>query len=135
MYKLSKRSYDRLNGIDAILVAILTEAIKESPYDFGIPLDGGLRTAERQKELYDIGRRGIEGEAVITYCDGVHKKSYHQSGKAFDVFGYKDGKASWDKDVLTEIATHIMNIAEHQFGVELTWGGSWSNPDMPHFQY
>ena len=51
MYRLSKRSYERLNGVNAILIGILTEAIKESPHDFGIPEDGGLRTDERQKEL------------------------------------------------------------------------------------
>lgn len=134
MYKLSKRSYERLNGIDAILIAALTEAIKDSPYDFGIPEDGGLRTEKRQKELYEVGRREIEDEAVITYCDGLEKKSYHQSGKAFDIFGYKDGGASWDKEVLTTISTHIRNVAEDQFNVTLEWGGDWSRPDMPHFQ-
>lgn len=61
MYRLSKRSYERLNGIDAILVAILTEAIKESPYDFGIPRSGGMRTAEEQYKLYLKGRSKADG--------------------------------------------------------------------------
>ena len=124
--KLSKRSYERLNGVDAILIAILTEAIKESPYDFGIPRYGGLRTAEDQYILYKKGK---------SKCDGFKKKSYHQSGKAFDIFAYVDGGASWDKDILRAIAKHIKEVAKEKFDVELTWGGDWTRfVDMPHFQ-
>ena len=125
-FKLSKRSYERLNGIDAILIAILTEAIKESPYDFGIPRDGGLRTAERQKELFDKG---------VSKADGYKKKSYHQSGKAFDIYAFVGGEASWDKGALTHIARHIIKVAKEQFDVELEWGGDWKSfKDYPHFQ-
>lgn len=124
--KLSKRSYTRLNGIDAILIAILTEAIKESPYDFGIPRYGGLRTSEDQYILYKKGR---------SRCDGFKKLSYHQSGKAFDIYAYVDGKASWDKDQLRAIARHLKTVAKEQFNIELTWGGDWTSfVDMPHFQ-
>jgi len=126
MYKLSKRSYERLNGIDAILVAIVTEAIKESPFDFGIPRSGGKRTAAEQKELFDKGR---------SKADGYNKKSYHQSGKAFDIYAYVDGSASWEDEHLEPIARHIQEVARDQFDVELTWGGDWKSfKDMPHFQ-
>ena len=43
MYKLSKRSRQRLEGIEPVLIEIIEEAIKYSPYDFGIPGYGGLR--------------------------------------------------------------------------------------------
>jgi len=126
MYKLSKRSYERLNGIDAILIAIVTEAIKESPYDFGIPRSGGMRTAEEQKELFDKGR---------SRADGTKNKSYHQTGKAFDIFAYVDGKASWEKEHLKPIAKHILKVAKDQFDINLEWGGHWNGfKDMPHFQ-
>ena len=126
MYKLSKRSYERLNGIDAILIAIVTEAIKESPFDFGIPRSGGLRTAEDQYKLFKDGK---------SKCDGFKKKSYHQSGKAFDIFAYVDGDASWSPSHLEPIARHIQKVAKEQFNVELTWGGDWTSfRDMPHFQ-
>lgn len=126
MYKLSKRSYERLNGVDAILIAIVTEAIKESPYDFGIPKSGGLRTAEEQYILYKKGR---------SKADGFKKKSYHQSGKAFDIFAYVDGQASWEKEHLKPIALHIIKVAKEQFDIKLEWGGFWNTfKDMPHFQ-
>jgi peptidoglycan L-alanyl-D-glutamate endopeptidase CwlK len=126
MYKLSKRSYERLNGVNAILIAILTEGIKESPFDFGIPRSGGIRTAEEQKELF-LKKR--------SKADGYNKKSYHQSGKAFDIFAYVDNKASWDKKQLTAIAEHLIKVAKEQFDIKLEWGGNWTMyVDMPHFQ-
>lgn len=126
MYKLSKRSFERLNGIDAILVAILVEGIKESPFDFGIPRSGGLRTAEEQKELF-LDKK--------SKADGYIKKSYHQSGKAFDIYAYINGTASWDKEKLTKIARHLQKVAKEQFNIKLEWGGDWSMyVDMPHFQ-
>ena len=118
MMKLSKRSYERLNGVNAILIAILTEGIKESPYDFGIPRSGGLRTAKQQKSLY------LDGKSQL---DGFKKKSYHQSGKAFDIFLYIDGKASWDKDKLEEVSKHLQKIAKDLFDITLIWGGDWDN--------
>lgn len=126
MYRLSKRSYERLNGVDAILIAILTESIKDSPYDFGIPRSGGMRTAEEQNVLYKKGR---------SRADGFRHKSYHQTGKAFDIYAFVDGEPSWDKEYLRAIARHIMDVADDMFNVDLEWGGTWhSFKDYPHFQ-
>ena len=133
MYKLSKRSEERLKGIEPVLIAIIKEAITDSPYDFGIPQYGGLRTAEDQHSLYQRGR-DLPG-SIVTNVDGYDKKSYHQTGKAFDIYGFVDGKATWDKGVLTSIARHLQEVAKDCFGVELTWGGDWrSFKDYPHFQ-
>lgn len=126
MYKLSKRSRSRLEGIDPILIEIVEEAIKDSPFDFGIPSSGGLRTAEDQHELF---------MKKVSKCDGYNNKSYHQTGKAFDIYGYVDGKASWKREHLTAIAQHIKKVAKDKFNVKLTWGGDWTRfVDMPHFQ-
>ena len=81
-YKLSKRSLSRLDGIRSVLIATIVEGIKNSPYDFGIPQYGGLRTAEDQLELYNKG---------VSKCDGVKNKSYHQSGNAFDIYIFHKG--------------------------------------------
>jgi peptidoglycan L-alanyl-D-glutamate endopeptidase CwlK len=126
MYKLSNRSRSRLDGINPVLIEIVEEAIKNSPFDFGIPQSGGLRTAEDQNKLFN---------QKVSKCDGYAKKSYHQSGNAFDIYAYVNGRASWETKHLKPIAEHILNVADECFNVELTWGGNWPNfKDLPHFQ-
>jgi peptidoglycan LD-endopeptidase CwlK len=132
-YKLSNTSKDRLKGVNTKLIAIVEAAITNSPYDFGIPPDGGLRTTERQKELYALGR--TKAGNIVTQTDGVKKKSVHQSGNAFDIYAFVDGKASWEAKYYEPIARHIQKVALEQFDVKLTWGGDWTKfKDLPHFQ-
>lgn len=118
MYKLSKRSLNRLKGINPVLFAIVVDSIKDSPYDFGIPEFGGLRTPEEQNKLYYKG---------VSQLDGYVKESYHQSGNAFDIYGYVEGKATWDKYILESIANHIKKVAKGRYNVNLIWGGDWDN--------
>ena len=115
MYKLSKRSLGRLEGINDDLLSIVKESIKHSPWDFGIPQMGGMRTSEDQHYLY---------LRKVSQLDGYNKKSYHQTGKAFDIYLYIDGKASWDRDKLEDVAKHIIAVAA-DMGLEITWGGDW----------
>jgi peptidoglycan LD-endopeptidase CwlK len=124
-YKLSKRSLSRLEGIDDKLLQIVKSAIKDSPYDFGIPQHGGLRTPEDQYGLF---------LRKVSQLDGYKKKSYHQTGKAFDIYGYVDGKATWNKDILGAIAEHILKVAKELFGVKLTWGGDWDGDGVPVYE-
>ena len=138
MYKLSNRSLSRLDGVHPVLIQIIEEGIKDSPFDFGIPQFGGKRTAEDQNMLYQRGR-DLPG-SIVTNTDGYIKLSNHQPkedgyGHAFDIYAYVDGKASWNKVHLTAIAKHLQKIAKEKFNVDLTWGGDWSRfKDMPHFQ-
>ena len=58
----------------------------------------------------------------------------HQSGLAFDIYAYVDGKASWDRYHLTQVAAALLQAAA-LLGYPLTWGGNWKSwQDMPHFQ-
>jgi len=125
MFKLSSKSKERLNGVDSRIVEIVDLALDVTTIDFGIPGDGGLRTPERQKELFDSG---------ASKCDGYKNKSYHQTGLAFDVYAYVDGMASWDQLHLAKVATAILQAAGI-LGYKLQWGGNFKNfCDMPHFQ-
>lgn len=125
-FKLSKRSLNRLDCVNPLLIAIVVEAIKTSPIDFGIPEYGGIRTAIEQNDLFRKKKSQL---------DGFHKKSYHQSGNAFDIYAYVNGKASWNKTYLTTIARHIQKVAKDRYNVNLQWGGDFVNfVDMPHFQ-
>ena len=124
-FELGKNSINNMAGIDDRLIDIAELAITLSPIDFGIPSSGGLRSTEDQAALYTSGK---------SKCDGRTNKSYHQTGKAIDVYGYVDGKASWDILHLTTIATAMLQ-ASAQLGYELKWGGLWKSwQDMPHFE-
>jgi peptidoglycan L-alanyl-D-glutamate endopeptidase CwlK len=128
MYKLSKRSLERLQDVDSLLIAIAVDSVRESPYDFGIPLHGGKRTSAEQNALWKLRPK-------VTNKDGYIKKSYHQSGKAFDIYAYVNGKANWDIEIITAIARHIQKVALNRYKVNLKWGGDWKNfKDYPHFQ-
>lgn len=124
-FKLSSTSRKRLDGVNPVLVEVVCRALEITKVDFGIPASGGLRTAEQQNALYKAG---------LSKLDGYKNKSNHQSGNAVDVFAYVDGKASWDEDDLTHVATAMLAAAS-ELGVALRWGGHWRNfVDMPHFE-
>lgn len=124
-FKLSKTSKERLNGVDKRIIKIIDLALTITKVDFGIPGDGGLRTPERQKELFD---------KKVSKCDGYNNKSYHQTGKAFDIYAYVNGKASWDRNDLTYVAAAILQAAG-MLNYKLEWGGLWKSwQDYPHFE-
>lgn len=135
MYKFSDKSKERMQGVDDELQRVFNYAINHSTIDFGIPRDGGLRTAERQNVLYKTFKDGKR----VSQRDGYDKKSYHQTGKALDFYAYVDGKASWDKMHLALVAATILQAAS-ALGVALEWGGFFGAKDgkpgwdMPHIQ-
>ena len=124
-FKLGKNSINNLAGVDGRLIAIADLAIELTNIDFGVPSTGGLRTEADQAKLFADG---------VSKADGVNNKSYHQSGKALDVYAYVDGKASWDKLHLAIIASAMLQ-ASAQLGYKLKWGGLWKSwQDYPHFE-
>lgn len=126
MFELSSRSKERLSGVDTRLIKIIDLALTISLIDFGIPEYGGYRTSEQQKALFD---------KKLSKCDGINNKSNHQLSMAFDVYAYVDGKASWDRYHLTQVAAAILQAAS-MLGYSLSWGGLWKGDftDMPHFE-
>ena len=125
MFKFSKRSEQGMEGIDERLIEIAHKALSISKIDFGIPEYGGIRSESEQHKLF------VDGKSQL---DGRHKKSYHQSGLALDVYAYVEGKASWDTLHMSQIACAFLQAA-NILGYSLEWGGLWVNfIDMPHFE-
>ena len=125
MFKLGQNSLNHRSGVDPRLIEISDRAIQLSIVDFGIPRSGGLRTVEDQAILFTSGK---------SKADGRTHKSYHQTGRALDVYAYVNGKASWEKEHLALIAAAMLQ-ASSELGYRLTWGGLWTGfCDMPHFQ-
>jgi peptidoglycan L-alanyl-D-glutamate endopeptidase CwlK len=97
----------------------MEEAIKESPLDFSIT--EGLRTKERQQELFSAGKSQT-------------MNSRHLTGKAVDIAVIKDGTVTWDFKYYQLVADHIKGVAT-KLGIPLVWGGDWvSFRDGPHFE-
>jgi hypothetical protein len=76
-FKLSRRSLDRLEGIDDSLQAVVKMAITLTKTDFGVVQ--GMRTIEQQKELVAKGASKT-------------MKSKHLEGKAFDIMAFINGR-------------------------------------------
>ena len=134
-YQFSKTSIERMKGVHPDLITIFSEAIKNSPIDWGITESGGIRSAGQQNILFQQG---------VTKCDGIQIKSKHQTGEALDVFAYVNGKASWNKNHLCLIAGVILATAkrlrkEGKIQSEVKWGGTFGSDnfqgwDLPHFE-
>ena len=124
-FKLSVKSKRNREGIDPRLIEISDLAITLTKVDFGHPMDSGLRTPERQNELF---------RASLSKCDGYKFKSGHQSGKCLDFYAYVDGKASWGRNNLTSVAVAFFQAAAF-LGYHIEWGGLWTTfEDYPHIQ-
>lgn len=118
-YKLSKRSEDKLVGVDANLVKVVRRAIELTEVDFGIT--EGLRTKERQALLVADGKSQT-------------MNSKHITGRAVDVVAYVDGKVSWDKEHYITISKAFKQAAK-ELNVSIRWGGDFKSFfDGPHFE-
>jgi peptidoglycan L-alanyl-D-glutamate endopeptidase CwlK len=118
-FKLSQRSLKRLEGVHPDLVAVVELAIIMTPVDFTVI--EGLRTPERQRELYRAG-------ATKTL------NSRHLTGHAVDLAPLVKGQVRWDWPLFHQLAP-AMKDAAHELGVSLEWGGDWPRfPDGPHFE-
>ena len=111
----------------------MNAAISMTTVDFGI--SEGHRTLEKQQEYYNAIPQ-------LSKCDGIVKKSKHQSlpSLACDIYAYVDGKASYDKETLSYLAGMIEFIGKQLYMSKkithlIQWGGSWTTfVDMPHYQ-
>jgi len=128
MPRFGKRSEANLEGVDPKLVQFLRQAIKVGP-DFTVT--DGLRTTEDQQKLYAQGR--TEPGPILTYADGVIKKSNHQSGRAVDLAPYPIDYE--DRERFYYLAGYLMALAQ-TMNIPLEWGGHWpgKKQDLPHFQ-
>ena len=123
--KLSTNSKKNIEGVHPDLISVIDRALEISKVDFGIPSDGGLRNEKQQNELFKKG---------LSQLDGYDKKSNHQTGKAFDIFAYVDGKATWEILYISQVACAILQAAS-EMGVKIQWGGHWTKfIDTPHFE-
>ena len=131
-FKLCKTSMARLQGVDETLVNVVKRAIEISEVDFTV-LEG-VRTLERQRELYAQGRTA-PGK-IVTWT----MKSRHIEGKAVDLVPYP---LDWnDLEKFNKIKDAMFQAAR-ELDVNLRWGADWDGDgnyrekgeyDSPHFE-
>ena len=131
-FKLGKTSLARLQGVDETLVNVVKRAIEISEVDFSV-LEG-VRTLERQRELYAQGRTA-PGK-IVTWT----MKSKHIEGKAVDLVPYP---LDWnDLEKFNKIKDAMFQSAK-ELDVNLRWGADWDGDgkyrekgeyDSPHFE-
>ena len=133
-FKFSASSRRNLAGVHPDLVLLVSRALLYSAVDFkGVE---GVRSLDRQKELYEAGKSKT-------------LKSKHITGHAIDVMAvgdlnrdgivdHKDRGITWNREWYSEINDAFI-IASGELGIGFTWGGEWTrsfppNGDCPHFQ-
>ena len=95
----------------------------------------GLRTQEEQQALYAQGR-SVPGE-IVTYKDGIERRSKHQTGLAVDVVPYPElYRDAYEMDQLARIVLGSAEKLKQQGKIdsEIEWGGFWRFKDRPHYE-
>lgn len=116
---LGQRSLSRLEGVHPDLVRVVKKAAAMSSLDFTV-LEG-LRTADRQKQLMDLG-------ATKTL------NSRHLTGHAVDLAPMIGGTVRWDWPFYHQLAVIVKDAAKAE-NVPITWGGDWRTfKDGPHWE-
>jgi len=118
MFKLSKRSHDRLFGVDPRLVAVVNSAIGITKVDFGVT--EGLRTRETQ-------------EAYVKAGKSQTMDSKHLTGHAVDLVAFVNGAVSWELNLYDDIA-EAMRIAAKEHDLPLRWGAAWNIADIRRWE-
>jgi len=130
---LNVRSEKNLAGVDEALAKVV-RAVADK---YNILVIEGVRTKERQADLYAQGR--TKPGKIITWT----MDSKHLTGKAVDVVMLKNGTIDWNDSKSFEDLGHIMLDTAKQLGVKLRWGYDWDGDgvlkekgetDGPHFE-
>lgn len=128
---------ERLRGVDTRLQRVVFLAADNLTFD--VQLIEGVRTVERQRELFAQGRNGNPGP-VVTWSIN----SMHIIGRAVDLAPLQaDASINWkDARGFDKLAAAMFAAAE-VVGVRIRWGADWDmdgNPrergesDSPHFE-
>lgn len=136
MFKLSQRSLSRLVGVNEDLVSVVKRAIEISEVDFMVV--EGIRTKQRQEELYAQGR--TKPGKVVTWT----MKSKHIDGLAVDIAPCnKDGSINWNDLKMFDKMADAMFKAAKELNINIRWGRDWDmdgirgekgETDSPHFE-
>jgi peptidoglycan L-alanyl-D-glutamate endopeptidase CwlK len=137
LYQLGNKSKDKLKGVHPNLIRVIERAIELSSQDFMV-LEG-LRTPERQAELYAQGRTK-PGQVVTWTLKSRHFVQADGWGHAVDIAPYP---LDWNDLSKFEAIADAMFQASKELGTSIRWGADWDQDgrprekgetDSPHFE-
>lgn len=111
------RSEERLQGVHADLVKVVRRALELSTVDFSV--SEGLRTKERQAELYKDGKSKT-------------MNSRHITGHAVDLYPTAKAGKDWAPADFAPVVA-AMRSASHELGIPIVHGADWGW-DQPHHE-
>lgn len=133
--KLDARSEARLIGVDEGLANVVRRAAQLSTAPFMVI--EGVRTKERQQELYAQGR--TKPGKIVTWT----MKSKHIEGKAVDLAPVVNGNIDWNDLSKFDAIYRAMMKAASEVQISIRYGGDWDGDgklrekgegDSPHFE-
>ena len=128
MYKLSKRSLNKLKGVHVDLVLVVVRALQICKIDFVVV--EGLRTKEQQMTYVNQGKSKT-------------MNSRHITGHAVDLAPWEAGKIPWEDFSKFKLVADAMLQASKELDIPIRWGADWDRDgstedetfiDGPHFE-
>ena len=122
--QLNARSISNLSDVNQklkTLANLVASTIDDELPGYTFIVTEGLRTKERQKELFDkkLSRT---------------MNSKHLTGNAIDIAVVKNGSITWNFAEYKKVADLFKQCAR-DLNISIVWGGDWiSFKDGPHFE-
>lgn len=136
-YAFGAASLANLKGVHPDLVRVVTKALALSKVDFKVI--EGVRTPERQRELYAQGRT-TPGPVVTWTLQSNHFRQRDGFGHAVDLL---PAPYDWKATAPFDEVARAMRLAGEILGIPIRWGADWDRDgrprekgetDSPHFE-
>lgn len=137
-YVLGQRSLAQLVGVHPKLVAVVKRAIALTAQDFMV-LEG-VRTQQRQNELYAQGRTKPGNVVTWTRTSNHFKNARTRFGHAVDLVPFP---VDWNDLKKFDAISRAMFQAADELNTPIRWGADWDRDgkprergetDSPHFE-
>ncbi len=140
-YGFSERSTNNLKGVHPNMIKVAERAIEISGQDFFV--NEGVRTMERQKELYAQGRTKPGPKVTWTLQSNHFKKASTGYGHAIDIYPFPYKPETKGYAAKQKVVALAMLKAANDLDIPIRWGADWDmdgnfgergESDSPHFE-
>lgn len=145
---LGARSISRLEGVHPDIVKVVKKVAELAGPAQDFTVLEGVRSIEQMCINYGRGRtvelcvaKGVPAKfsepskAKVTWLNNpflsTHRVGSDGFGHAVDLAPYP---IDWNDFARFKALGALVKQAAAQVGVNLTWGGDWKKPDMPHYE-